>query len=119
LIYNGFNTLDGYESVYSIEYQLQFREIIAPALEQYDNWKDYYDGWGGRMYTYGDLPFTPTRKKDGKRVPLYIDIEALKKYGGKYILSRSEFSNSDELGITLVNDYNMENSLYHIYLYKV
>lgn len=119
LIYNGFNTLDGYESVHSMEYQLQFREIIAPALERYDNWKDYYDGWGGRMYLFGELSFDPTRNKNEKPTPLYIDVEALKKYGGEYILSRAEIANSDELGITFMDDYDMEGSLYHIYLYQV
>jgi hypothetical protein len=119
LLYNGFNTLDGYLTVHSMESQLQFREIIAPTLEQVESWKDYYDGWGGRMYLYGELYYGPTRNKETEPTPLYIDVEAFKRHGGTYILSRAEIANSKELGITLVKDYDRENSLYHIYLYKV
>lgn len=119
LLYNGFNTLDGYFTLHSMEYQLQFREIIEPALQHYPNWAEYYDGWGGRMYLYGELSFVPTRNKDIPSVPLYINTSALEKYGGKYILSRAEISNSDDIGINLINRYDTEESLYHIYLYSV
>ncbi len=121
LLYNGFNTLDGYLTVHSMEHQLQFREIIAPTLERVESWKNYYDGWGGRMYLYGygELSYEPTRNKETEPTPLYIDVEAFKKYGGTYILSRAEIANAKELGITLVKDYDREDSLYHIYLYKV
>lgn len=119
LDYNGFHTLDGYASVHSMEYQLKFREIIAPALDRYEQWREYYDGWGGRMYLYGELPFYPWTDKEAAPSPLYINTDAFQKLGGKYILSRAEISNADELGISFVNDYEREDSFYHIYLYRV
>lgn len=118
LIYNGFCTLDVYQSVHSMEYQIKFREIIAPALDTYNYWENYYDTWGGRMYLYGELSFAPTNEKEVAPSLLFINVEALKELGGKYILSRAPIANSDELGIRFVNDYDREDSLYHIYLYS-
>lgn len=118
LTYNGFNTLDGYVSVHSMQWQLQFREIIAPALQRYEDKQQYYDGWGGRMYLYGELPFQPTRDKNSEPAPLYIDTDAFVKYGGMYILSRAEISNAEALGLEFINDFDSEESLYHIYLYQ-
>lgn len=118
LNYNGFHTLDGYASVHTMEYQIKFREIIAPALDRYENWRSYYDGWGGRMYLYGELPYDPWRIKEVEPAPLYINTKAFNELGGKYILSRTPISNADELGISFVRDYDREDSLYHIYLYS-
>lgn len=118
LIYNGFTTLDGYNSVHPMEYQIQFRKIIEPALEKYPNFAEYYDGWGGRMYLFGDLPYTPTRDKNVAPVPLYINTAAFKDLGGKYILSRAPILNAEELKLDFVKDYDREDSIYHIYLYS-
>lgn len=118
LIYNGFCTLDIYQSVHSMEYQMRFREIIEPALDRYSHWAHYYDTWGGRMYLYGELPYEPTGEKEAAPSSLFINTKALRELGGKYILSRAPIANSDELGIRFVNDYNKEGSLYHIYLYS-
>jgi|GEM_PF-833490 len=120
LIYNGFRTLDGYYTVHSMEYQLKFREIIAPALDAFSDYKNYYDGWGGRMYLFGELSFEPLKnEKSVEPAVLLIDTEAFRKYDGKYILSRAEISNADDLGINFVNDYSSNESMYHIYLYEV
>ena len=121
LMYNGFNTLDRYESCHSMRDQEEFREIIAPALDMYPEYATYYDEWGGRMYLFGSLNYEPTRKKcnPDEQYPLYIDVEQFKKYKGKYILSRASISNAEEIGLEFVNDYDAEESLYHIYLYQV
>ena len=118
LINNSFNTIDGYESVHSMKWQLEFREIIAPRLDLNEIDEKYYDGWGGRMYLFGALCYNPTKNKPSSAFPLYIDTEAFKKYGGKYILSRARISNSDELGLVYVNDYDSEEGIYHIWLYE-
>lgn len=117
---NGFNTIDRYQSLHSMRDQIEFREIIAPALERYPESANYYDTWGGRMYLYGDLDYQPTRIKctEDESYALYINVDAFKKYKGKYILSRGLISNSNEIGLEYINDYDNEKSLYHIYLYE-
>lgn len=119
LLFNGFNTIDGYVSVHSMKWQLQFREIIAPALDRYEDSRNYYDEWGGRMYLFGELDYNPTEEKNVQPTPLYIDVEAFKKYEGKYILSRAPISNTQEIGLSFVKDYDSDESIYHIYLYEV
>ena len=119
LLLNNFNTVDGYFPVHSMKWQNEFREIIAPTLDRDNKHRDYYDNWGGRMYIYGTLGFAPSKDKNIKPVNLYINADALKKYGGKYILSRAEIANYKEQGLEFIRDYDSDRSLYHIYLYSV
>ncbi|MBP5384825.1 MAG: hypothetical protein J6Y57_07615, partial [Lachnospiraceae bacterium] len=119
LMYNGFETIDRYESVHSMKMQNEFREIIAPALERYPYWRDYYDTWGGRMYLYGECDFSPTRVKTTESKQLYIDTNAFKKYGGSYIFSRAVVNNAEETGLHLLRDYDDKDGIYHIFLYTV
>lgn len=121
LQYNGFETLDGYMSVHSKEWQNQFREIIAPDLKENNQDKVYYDEWGGRMYLFGNLGFSHLDygKKTDSSTSLYIDSQALKKYGGKYIFSRRLISNAGKLKIKFLKKYGSDKDLYDVYLYKV
>lgn len=118
LMFNGFNTIDGYLTVHSMEWQNQFRDIIAPYLETDDYYKEYYDGWGGRMYIFGPLDFAVTRDKNAEPTDIYIDVEVYKKYGGKYVVSRAEISNAEEQGLSFIKDYDSDNGIYHMYLYE-
>ncbi|MDR2590990.1 MAG: DUF6044 family protein [Oscillospiraceae bacterium] len=118
LMYNGFSTVDGYLSVYPLSRMIAFREIIEPQLERNHEHRDYYDAWGGRMYLYNDdLSFQPTRTNVEYPVNLYINTEAFRNLGGVYILSRAEIANSDELDLTFINSYTIEDSIYEIYVY--
>jgi hypothetical protein len=119
-MYNGFNCIDGYNNAYPLSYMRRFRTLIAPELEINPQAREYYDMWGGRMYLYNaDLSFEPTRNKDTSPVALNIDMNVFKNdFGGTYILSRAEISNSNDIGLELVNRYYDEESIYTIYLYK-
>jgi len=120
LMYNGFNCIDGYNSSYPLSYMRRFRTLIAPELEINQKDREYYDSWGGRMYLYNsEFDFEPTRNKNIPPVKLNIDMEVFRNdFQGKYILSRAEISNSDTLGLELVNKYYDEESIYTIYLYQ-
>ena len=120
LLFNGFNTIDGYISVHSMKWQNEFREIIAPTLDMYIQFKEYYDNWGGRMYLFGSLSYHPIDYKNKVEArPLFINVDALKKYGGKYIMSRGRITNADKLNIKLFKKYESDKDLYDVYLYKV
>jgi hypothetical protein len=120
LMYNGFNCIDGYNNAYPLSYMQRFRTLIAPELEINPWAREYYDTWGGRMYLYNtELSFDPTKNKDVSPVKLNIDMDVFKNnFGGKYILSRAEISNSNDMGLELVNRYYDVESIYTIYLYK-
>jgi len=120
LMYNGFNCIDGYNNAYPLSYMRRFRTLIAPELEINQRDREYYDSWGGRMYLYNsELDYQPTRDKNTTPVKLNIDMEVFRNdFEGRYILSRAEISNSDTLGLELVNRYYDEESIYTIYLYQ-
>ena len=121
LEYNGISTLDGYLGFYSQEYKEAFRKIIAPALERSEGSRLYFDNWGARCYLYFGSDSSPnmaTKSLVGlDDTNIYIDAEAIKALDGKYIFSRIELSNADEMGLKLINIYKSESSPYTIYLY--
>ena len=121
LEYNGISTLDGYLGFYSQEYKEAFRKIIAPALERSEGSRLYFDNWGARCYLYFGSDSSPnmaTKSLVGlDDTNIYIDAEAIKALDGKYIFSRIELSNADEMGLELINIYKSDSSPYTIYLY--
>lgn len=118
LLFNDFNTIDGYFTVHSMKWQQQFREIIAPTLNAMGDYKSYYDEWGGRMYLYGAMGFGATKTKDREPTDIFINANAYKKYGGEYILSAVKIPNADEQGLEFIKDYDNQKSIYHIWLYR-
>jgi hypothetical protein len=73
------------------------------------------------MYLYSsELDYEPTRNKNTLPVKLNININVFRNdFNGKYILSRAEISNTDELGLYLYKKYYDDKSIYTIYLYKL
>lgn len=121
-MYNGFNTLDGYLCINPLTYHDAFRRIIAPALDKSERLLDYYDTWGGRIYVFDEsesfsMPVTRNKTMESKKI--YINTSAFEKMGGKYILSRYVILNADELGLVLVDDFDGNESIYHIFVYSV
>lgn len=50
---------------------------------------------------------------------LYADTAALRELGCKYIFSRIDISNADEMGINSVGEYSGYGSPYRIYVYSL
>ncbi|MBO6239932.1 MAG: hypothetical protein J6O61_03700 [Butyrivibrio sp.] len=122
LSYSGISTLDGCLSYYYQSYKDAFRKVIAPALDESEVAREYYDEWGARAYIYSgtvDSIWSPTRSKDVDDKRLLIDTNAFKSLNGKYIFSRIEISNAKELGLKLVGQYQNEKSPYTIWLYSI
>lgn len=123
LEYSGIYTLDGYLGFYPQSYKESFRKVIAPALERKENSKMYYDTWGARCYMYSgtdDSIVMATRSMTGVTDDtLYADTAALRELGCKYIFSRIDISNADELGINSVGEYSGYGSPYRIYVYSL
>jgi len=121
LQYNGIRTLDGYLGYYSEYYKKEFRKIIAPALERVPESQAYFDNWGARCYLYsGTNPtiISGNRNYEYESEDIYIDLDAFKDWGGRYIFSRLLINNAEEAGLTLVKTYEDESSPYTIYLYQ-
>ncbi|MBQ9305304.1 DUF6044 family protein [Butyrivibrio sp.] len=123
LEYNGVYTLDGYLGFYPQSYKEEFREVIAPALDRVEPTRLYYDEWGARCYLYSgtDLSIVMATKSMSEVTDndIYINANALKNLGCKYIFSRIDISNATEAGIKLLNSYSDDSSPYTIYVYTI
>ena len=121
LQYNGIASLDGYLGMYPQEYKEKWQRVIAPALEGSPSLKEYFDGWGARVCLYSgddENTYAPLRVMELNDKRLMVDMDELKSLDCKYIFSRIEFVNADELGISLKGTYSGHNSPYTIYVYE-
>ena len=122
LNYNGIATVDGYLGMYAQEYKDKWTSIIEPALEGSPSLKSYFEGWGARVSLYSgsdENTYAPLRNLEVTDKRLVVNMDELKSLDCKYIFSRIEFSNADELGITLVGTYTDASSPYTIYVYDL
>lgn len=120
LEYNGIATLDGYLGFYSQQYKEDFRKIIAPALERVEATRIYYDDWGARAYLYSgtDLSIvSATKTVYATDDHIYIDGEAFRALGGKYLFSRIKLSNAEEVGLSLLGEYTAVDHSMTVYAY--
>lgn len=121
LEYNDISTLDGYLGFYSQSYKDAFRKVIAPALERVPESREYYDTWGARAYLYSGTDLSIVNGSRTYQVTdqdIYIDIDAFKELGGRYIFSRIELTNEKEAGLELIGVYTHEDSPYTLYVYQ-
>jgi len=121
LEYSNIWTLDGCISYYPQEYKEEFRELISPALDRNDSSRKYFDDWGARAYIYSasseDI-YSMNYQYDVADKNLYMNMEQFGKMGGKYIFSRIELANTDELDLALRGVYEHKESPFVIYLYE-
>lgn len=121
LEYNDISTVDGYLGFYEQYYKEDFRKVIAPALERVPESKEYFDTWGARAYLYSGTDLSIVAAVRDYQVTdhdIYIDIDAFKAIGGRYIFSRIELSNAEEAGLKLAGTYTDAGSPYILYVYQ-
>lgn len=121
LEYNDIATVDGYLGFYEQHYKDAFRKVIAPALERVPETREYFDTWGARAYLYSGTDLSIVAAVRNYQVTdhdIYIDADAFKAIGGRYIFSRIELSNAAEAGLTLAGTYTDEKSPYVLYVYQ-
>lgn len=120
LEYNGIATLDGYLGFYSQQYKEDFRKIIAPALARVEATRIYYDDWGARAYLYSgtDLSIvSATKTVYATDDNLYMDPEAFRALGGKYIFSRIRLANAEEVDLELLGEYGAADKSVTLWVY--
>lgn len=120
LEYNGIATLDGYLGFYPQQYKEDFRKVIAPALARVEATRIYYDDWGARAYLYSgtDLSIvSATKTVYATDDNLYIDPEAFRALGGKYIFSRIRFANAEALDLELLGEYRAADESVTLWVY--
>jgi len=90
---NGFRHLDGFYQQYPVSYKDKFHKILKPEFDIDTTNKDYFEGWGARVYVFA------SRYEDGKQL-LDIDGCAVKSLGGTLLLSRYEIANPEDSELT-------------------
>lgn len=121
LSYNGVATLDGYLGFYPQSYKDAFGAMIAPAVERVEEWQTYFGEWGARAYLFagsGENSWNPYRNLELSDYHLYIDGDQFRKLGGRYLFSRWELENMEELGFVQKGCYTQEGSPYTIWVYE-
>lgn len=121
LNYNGIATLDGCLSYYYQSYKEEFRKVIAPALEENEAGRVYFDDWGARAYLFSatdDTVWNPVKVMNVTDERLFIDADAFRRLGGVWIFSRIRISNDAQLGLSLKGCYRDPSSPYTIYVYR-
>ena len=81
-VMNDIKVIDGYHTIYSMEYKKKFRKIIAHELEINNILKNYYDNWGNRVYAF----YSDSNK-------LLINFKEAKAIGADYIISAFPIEN--------------------------
>ena len=83
-------TLDGYSTGYPLSYKHEFANIIEGELDKSEALHDYFWDWGNRCYAFShELGRNYLIPKDsGLSIKDFsMDVEALKRMGGGYIIS--------------------------------
>ncbi|EUJ43387.1 DUF6044 family protein [Listeria riparia] len=118
---NGFYTLDGYVNSYPLSYKAKFREIIAPELAKSPTLREYYDGWGNRVYIFvaelgKNYLFDKHSTKHIKN--LELNTQAFKDMGGEYIFSALPIDNAAANHLHLEKVFDDKQAAWKIYLYR-
>jgi len=117
-LYNGFYTVDGYSTNYSLDYKHKFRKVIDNYLL-----KDLasFDSWGSKVYLlqvrgapeiYKSLQGTVIQKT-------LFDTKALCDLNTDYLISSYNINLKDRQDLILRSSYKEDSSLWDIYLYKI
>lgn len=116
LLYNKFNPIDGYVSVYPYKDMLHWHNLMIPEFERNEVKRNYFDSWGGRRYIYNrDLD-----EGNIDNVNLYVDMDILRHdFNCKYIFSTAVIQNAGKIGIKLKNISKSDVYWYTIYIYQV
>jgi hypothetical protein len=119
--FNGFYTLDSYQTTYPLEYKNKFRKIMEKELIKSKKWRHYFDSWGSRCYLFSSEieRFAVGKHQTVEINNLEINTDAIKKMGGKYIFSAVRINNSREINLVLEEIFETNTSWWRVYLYKV
>jgi hypothetical protein len=122
--YNGFYTLDSYQNNYPLSYKMEFRKIIEGELEKNQKLKYYFDSWGSRCYLFSselrENCYLDCNTNNNTTInELDININQLKKMGGRYILSAVRILNADKLNLKFEKLFESNQTSINIYLYSL
>lgn len=121
--YNGFYTLDSYQSNYPLEYKHEFRQIIEKELDKNDEMRVYFDNWGSRCYVFVDDIYGMgylINKNDNICIQnIDLNITALNHMNASYIISSVEICNFERNNLNLLYIFENDASPWRLWLYEI
>ena len=102
-VMNDIRVIDGYHTVYPLEYKHKFRKLIERELENNYVLKNYYDNWGSRVYAFYN---------DENNIML--NFQSAKALGANYVISKFPIENN-RLKIICSKCNNSK----HFFLYEI
>ena len=119
--YNGFSTLDGYLTIYPLNYKHKFRKIIEPELDKNKKLEKYYDEWGSRFYIFSSELGKNwlNTKYNNPSIAIELNTWHLYDLGGRYIFSANEILNGSDNKLRLIRTFEEKESPWKVYLYEV
>lgn len=119
--YNGFYTLDGYASIYKLEYKDKFRKIIKEEIKKNPAVDDYFEKWGSRVYLLTSENIGYMNQKNNNIVLPRLDFNynAIKQLNGQYIFSAVKLNEQENPLVHLEKKFTNSESAWDIYLYKI
>lgn len=120
----GFYCIDGYSNNYSLEYKHEFREIIERELDKCPAMKGYFDDWGSRCYLFTEESqnyYYLAKNADFCYERLELDTEKMREMGCSYLFSAAEIAegNAERLGLKLFGVFEIGESYYRVWVYRL
>ena len=115
--YNGFYTLDSYQTLYPLAYKQAFRPIIAGELAKSPGLATYFDAWGNRCYVLG-RNFLVGKQPARTVQHLAFDAAAFRRLGGRYLLSAVRLAYPEECGLRLLSVFNDSQAYWQLHVYE-
>ncbi len=119
--FNGFYTLDSYQSNYPLAYKHRFRAVIAGELARSARLRQYYDDWGSRVYVFSSELRSLLMPKNSVRPiqELQINTGALREMGAGYLISAAAIRNAPALGLVPMGVFESPTSFWRLHLYRI
>jgi hypothetical protein len=119
--YNGFYTLDSYQTLYPLAYKQAFRPIIAGELAKSQALATYFDAWGNRCYVLSaelGRNFLVGKAPARTVQHLAFDAAAFRRLGGRYLLSAVRLAHPEESGLRLLSVFNDSQAYWQLHVYE-
>lgn len=118
--YEGFTTIDGYSTLYRLEYKHSFKKIIENELKKNSDLNHYFETWGSRCYLFSsELGRDYFVAKGHSPVAVDYNTAQLKQLNCRYIFSAVPIANSSQLGWQYIDCVSSPGSLYDVFVYRV
>ncbi len=125
--YNGFYTVDGYNSIYSADHKRKIKSVISGELERNSLLNSKFTNWGSRCYLFSSELYNKWNHKD-KIISKYdnfsisqlrFNFRELKSLPCHYLFSTVNIDNLEIPYLKFLKSFEMNDLPYKIFVYEL